>query len=263
MRNVKLRVFVFLAACTLSVASFASTKVPCKSGQKAGTACVPAAQTKAKASTAKTGTTKAKTKTASNTKSKAKTAAPAKSRTKKSAAASASTQSQSELPPISAKVDCTSAQTILQGGVSQCPPAVAPSGSVLSTLPQSNPGSACFAALAASYASRRLAPQVPFLSASAAGAEELANKGVPSKMEKQELGSVIAGYGMCLDMAANWRRETYAPAVVSVLDAFWREAESVLKELAGGKRNFGDAARAIAEIDKTYKAQLGSMDKDS
>lgn len=263
MRHIKLRVFVFLAACTLSMASFASTKVPCKSGQKAGTACVPAAKTKAKALPAKAGTAKVKSKTASSTKSKTKSKASAKSRTKKSAAASVSTQARSELPPSTALPDCVSAQVILQGGAAQCPPIAAPSGSVLRTLPPTNPGSPCFAALAASHASRRLAPQVPFLSASAAGAEELANRGVPSKMEKQGLGSVVAGYGMCLDMAANWRRETYAPAVVSVLDAFWREAESVLKELASGKRNFGDAARAIAEIDKTYKAQLGAMDKDS
>ena len=166
------------------------------------------------------------------------------------------------LPPIAVDVDCGSTQSILQGGVAQCPATASPSGSVLPTLPQANPGTACFAALAGSNASRQLASRVPFLSASAVSSEVLANRGLPNRMEKEELGSVIAGYGMCLDMAASWRRETYAPAVVQALDAYWLATQSILGELAGGRRSFGDAAQAVAESDKAYKAQLGAMDKD-
>jgi hypothetical protein len=78
-------------------------------------------------------------------------------------------------------------------------------------------------------------------------------------MEKEELGSVMAGYSMCLDMASSWRKQTYAPAVVSALDAYWHTAQSILKELATGKRTYGDAARAIAENDQTYKGQIGTL----
>jgi hypothetical protein len=102
---------------------------------------------------------------------------------------------------------------------------------------------------------------VPFLSASAASPEALANRAVPNRNEKQELGSVIAGYGMCLDMAASWRSQTYGPAVVNMLDAYWHEAQSILNELARGKRSFGDAARAIAENDKAYRDRIGKMEQ--
>jgi hypothetical protein len=131
----------------------------------------------------------------------------------------------------------------------------------LPTLSPSNPGTACFAALSASNASRQLSARVPFLSDSAASPEALANRAVPNKLEKQKLGSVIAGYGMCLDMAAAWRKEAYVPALVSALNAYWHAAQTILSELAGGKRTFGDAALAIAESDNAYKIQIANLEK--
>ncbi len=262
LKSMKLHALVLLAACTLSLSSFASGNPPCKSGQKTagGHACAPAA--KARSASA------AKARPAGVTRSKV--AAKATSRTynrisnrpttRKPAIAAARMQAVSEMP--AAAVDCSSTQSVLQGGVAQCPATASPSGSVLATLPQANPGTACFAALAGSNASRQLASRVPFLSASAASSAALANRGLPNRMEKEELGSVMAGYAMCLDMAASWRRETYAPAVVQALDAYWLSAQSILRELAGARRNFGDAAQAIADSDKVYKAQLGAMDKD-
>lgn len=126
--------------------------------------------------------------------------------------------------------------------------------------PQANPGTACFAALGASNAARHLSTRVPFLSYSTASPQALAKGSLPNKMERQKLGSLIAGYGMCLDMAASWRRETYAPAVVAALDAYWRSAQSILNELAGAKRSFGDAAKAIAENDKAYKDRIDTLE---
>jgi hypothetical protein len=169
-------------------------------------------------------------------------------------------QPAAELPASSANVDCDSTQTILQGG-GQCPTVALPNGAAVQPTSQANPGTSCFAALSSSNSARRLAARVPFLSNSAPSPEALANRGVPNKMEKEELGSVMAGYGMCLDMSTAWRREAYAPAVLSALDAYWHDAQSILKELATGKRTYGDAARAIDESDKTYKRQLGSLER--
>jgi hypothetical protein len=149
----------------------------------------------------------------------------------------------------------------MQGSVATCAAPIASDGSGLPTQLRVNPGTSCFAALAASHSAKRLASQVPFLSASAASPEALANRAVPNRNQKEELGSVIAGYGMCLDMAASWRKQTYAPAVVSVLDAYWHDAQSILKELAGGKRTFGDAAKAIADTDKAYKVRIGTLER--
>jgi hypothetical protein len=171
-------------------------------------------------------------------------------------------QTASELPTTPAIVDCESTQTMLQGGIAQCAAAIAPSGlngPDLPTPPQVNPGTPCFSALAGSNAARHLASRVPFLSNSAASPEVLTHKGMPNKMEREELGSVIAGYGMCLDMAAAWRRQTYSPARVSALDAYWLDAKLILGELAGGKRNFGDAAKAIADSDLSYRKQIGNL----
>ena len=261
LKNSKLQFLALVAACTLSLASFASGSAPCKSGQKmVGHACAPVAKAKsasaAKAKPAGVSRSKAKPKTRARTKPIGRT----KPIARKSIIAAARMPVASELP--AADVDCSSTQSVLQGGVAQCPATASPSGSVLATLPQANPGTACFAALAGSNASRQLASRVPFLSASAASSAALANRGLPNRMEKEELGSVMAGYAMCLDMAVSWRRETYAPAVVQALDAYWLSAQSILRELAGGKRSFGDAAKAIAQNDKSYKVQLGAMNKD-
>lgn len=262
MKNMKLRVFVFLAACTLSMASLATVHVACKSGQKpgpkGGAACVATSPAK---STAKTST-KARAPAKASSKSKSKSKVVSKTRGRNTALARADAQPASELPTSPAIVDCDSTQTVLQGGAPSCPAMALPHGAGAPAQAQANPGTSCFAALAASYAARRLSTKVPFLSDSAAGPEALANKGVPTRMEKEELGSVMAGYGMCLDMAANWRRETYAPVVVNALDAYWHEVQAILKELAAGKHNYGDAARAVAESDKNYRAQLGAMAKD-
>lgn len=273
LKNMKLRMCVFVAACTLSMASFATGTVPCKSGQNKGSqVCTPAAKNKATAkgvakATAKT-TNKAKATTRGKTSTKAsartKSGSKPRSRLKTMAGPSAAeiAQTTSELPQVPTNVDCESTQTVLQGGAAQCPALVASGGSAEPKQPEANPGAACFAALAASNASRRLASRVPFLSDSAASPEALANKGVPGRMEKEELGSVIAGYGMCVDMSASWRKAVYASAVVSALDAYWRDAQVILHELAGGKRTFGDAAGAIADKDKAYKSQIGAMEKN-
>ncbi len=169
------------------------------------------------------------------------------------------TQVAAELAPVSANADCESTQTLAQGGAALCLAAAAPNASVLSPAALANPGTACFAALAGSNASRQLASRVPFLSASAASSAALANRGLPNRMEKEELGSVIAGYSMCLDMGASWRKQTYTPAVVSALDAYWRGAQAILSALASGKRTFGDAAKAIAENDKAFKSQIDHL----
>jgi hypothetical protein len=66
---------------------------------------------------------------------------------------------------------------------------------------------------------------------------------------------------MCLDMAASWRRETYAPAAVSALDAYWLQVQATLNALVTGKKTYGEAARAIAENDKAYRSTLGALDK--
>ena len=266
------RVLLLIAGCTLSLASFATTHVPCKSGQKAaqkGSAvCAPApavkSGTKAKAPVKGKAVNKAhakvstKSKAAIKSKGKAATASKGKA---KALAITAVPLAAAVLPPNSAIVDCDSTQTFMQGSVASCAAPIVPDGSGLPTQLRVNPGTSCFAALAASHSSRRLASQVPFLSASAATPEVLANRAVPNRNEKQELGSVIAGYGMCLDMAATWRKQTYAPAVVSTLDAYWHEAQAILKELAGGKRSFGDAARAIADTDKAYKNRIATLER--
>ena len=269
----KLRMCVFVAACTLSVASFATGTVACKSGQKTAQkgsqVCAPAAKSKTTAkvvnkATAKTSSkAKATTRGKVSTKVSARTRSGSKSRSRLKTAAGATAaeiaQTTSELPQVPTNVDCDSTQTLLQGGAAQCPAGGASGGSAMSKQPEANPGTACFAALASSNASRQLASRVPFLSDSAASPEALANKRMPNRMEKEELGSVIAGYGMCLDMSAAWRKAAYAPAVVNVLDAYWHDAQSILHELASGKRNFGDAAGAIAEKDKAFKSQIGAL----
>jgi hypothetical protein len=248
LRHRKLRVLVALVACTLSVASAATVHAPCKSkaNPKASAACAPAAKGKAKSGT------KAK---AEAHKGRGRASSKAASRTLASAAMPAA----AELPQTPATVDCDSTQTLLQGGAAQCAATAATHVSPLATQPPANPGTACFAALAASHSARRLAAKVPFLSDSAPSPEALANSGVPTRMEKEELGSVMAGYGMCLDIAASWRSQAYAPAVVNALNGFWRAAQSILSELASGKRSYGDAARAIAENDKTYKSQIEQL----
>jgi hypothetical protein len=43
------------------------------------------------------------------------------------------------------------------------------------------------------------------------------------------------------------------------LDAYWLDAKLILGELAGGKRNFGDAAKAIADSDLSYRKQIGNL----
>lgn len=276
-RRVTLRFLVAVVACTLSVASFASVHVPCKSGQKpvqkGSAVCTPLPAAKSKTTAKAPARTLAKAKNTVRGKATSRTRAHAKAtvrgkaatktkagaRVVSSAAVIATTPTAFELPPSQAIVDCGSTQILAQGGAAQCPMLSTPKGSTLVTQPQANPGTACFAALAGSHASRQLASRVPFLTGSAATPQALVNTGVPNKMEKQELGSVMAGYSMCLDMAANWRKQTYAPAVVTVLDAYWHTAQSILGELATGKRTFGDAAKAIAENDQVYKGQIGTL----
>lgn len=254
-----------MAACTLAMASHAGVNVPCKAGQRSahqGSAvCAPVVKGVTK--------TPAKAKAATGTKTKGKSKATSRIGTKvaargqKATAAAAAierAQLQPVLAPSPSDVDCESTQTLLQGGGAQCPIAVTQNGSSLPALPQANPGTACFAALASSNASRHLSSRVPFLAASAASPETLANKSLPNKMERQELGSVIAGYGMCLDMGASWRRDAYAAEILGALDAYWRAAEAILNGLAGGKRTYGDAARAIAENDKAYRIRIGTLE---
>jgi hypothetical protein len=163
------------------------------------------------------------------------------------------------LPDRPAPVDCSSTQTILQGASAECPAFGTPTGSDAPTLAQDNPGTACFAALAGSQAARRIASKVPFFSASAARPAELANTRVPTKREQQELASVTGGYAMCLDMAATWRREAYAPALVTKLDAFWLEAQAILQALGKGRMTYGAAAKAIAENDRAYRSQVNAL----
>jgi hypothetical protein len=247
----------FVAACTLSIASFAAGKEACKGSSdmvKNGShACAAATKSKNKAVSKPSSRSHAKVKTGVKGKGEGKAAI------ESTALVNANTLAASELSASPAKVDCDSTQIMLQGGPAQCVAVIAPDGSSLPTPAKDNPGTACFAALAASNASRHLAPQVPFLSASAARPEALANQGLPNKREREELASVVAGYGMCLDMAAVWRHQAYAPALIEALDAYWQEVKSVLGELAGGKKNFGDSARAIAESDKASRKQIGNM----
>lgn len=287
MKNSTSRIVALIAACTLSLASFVSTAAPCKSGQKpvskGSTVC--AAVSTAKASTKAKSASKAKaTATKSAAKTKTKAAAKAKSKSRNTAAARTTARSRtqamtvtpgairsvpvtpnpylaSDLPASTAMVDCDSTQIYQQGGTAQCAAAAASSGSAAPAQPSANPGTACFAALAASQASRRLAPRIPFLSASAASSDVLANTSVPSASDRKVLGSVIAGYGMCLDMAAEWRKQAYAPVVGSALDAYWHDIQGILKELAGGKRSYGDAARAIADNDNAYKIRIGTLER--
>lgn len=282
---------MLFAGCTLSLASVAAVAVPCKSGQKAvhkgSTVCVPASSAKAKAPTKATkpmAKTKATVKSRATTKSKittksrkaanARTKATAKTKGKLQSRAIAGTQGEvktlaitaspfvaNEVPVSTAPIDCDSTQSYLQGGSAQCGvPAVA-NGAGASSQLVANPGTACFAALAASQASRRLSPHVPFLSASAASAEALANMATPNTNERKVLGGVIIGYGMCLDMAAAWRKQAYAPVVGSALDAYWHDAQGILNALAAGKRTFGDAARAIADTDKAYKIRINTLER--
>ncbi|RFO96635.1 hypothetical protein DIC66_11450 [Rhodoferax lacus] len=128
--------------------------------------------------------------------------------------------------------------------------------------PRLHPDSACFKALGDSRASRHLSAKVPFFLDHAPDEGLLANKGHPGKSEKTELASVVAGYEMCLDMAAAWRRETYPPEVVAVLDAYWSRTKSLLGDLQNGRANYGEAARAVALNDSAYKAKVDSLVAD-
>jgi hypothetical protein len=257
LRNLKLRVVFFVAACTLSMASFAAGKAACTSSPNAVKngvpACAPTLKSKNKAATKPPSKSHAQVKAGVKGKGKGRAAI------KSTALVNTNTLAASELSASPAKVDCDSTQTMLQGGPAQCVAAIAPDGSSLPTQAKDNPGTACFAALAASNAARHLSSQVPFLSASAASPEVLANQGLPNKMEREELASVVAGYGLCLDMAAVWRHQAYAPTLIHALDAYWQEVKSVLGELAGGKRNFGDSARAIADSDKATRKLIGNL----
>jgi len=160
------------------------------------------------------------------------------------------------LPETPAPVDCNSTQTILQGVSDQCPAVLTMGGTAVAVPAQGNPGTACFASLAGSQSARRIASRVPFFSASAASLAVQASKQVPTKREQQALSSVTAGYAMCLDMAASWRRETYAPELVAELDAFWLEAQAILHALGKGRMTFGAAAKAIAENDRAFRSRL-------
>ncbi len=273
MKNMTLRGLVFIAACTLCVASFASVHVPCKSGQKPvqkGVAlCTPAAKNRVAAKTPVRTLARAKTTTRGKAaprtlvhskltgRGKVANRTKAGARVAYSAAIIAMAPTVSEMPQSTAIVDCESTQILAQGGAAQCPALAMPNGSA--TLTQTNPGTSCFAALSESHATRQLASKVPFLSGSAASPEVLANSAVPNRMEKEELGSVMAGYSVCLDMAASWRRQAYTPAVVNALNAYWHTAQSILSELATGKRTYGDAARAIADNDQAYKRKIDAL----
>ncbi len=256
MKNMKLRGLVFLAACTLSMAAWAGGHVACKIGQKpphqGGAACAPAPKATSKGASKGTSRPMAKGKGKVTYKSKSKAHFKPASKGNFKTSALGDVPARTEPAPSIAAVDCGSTRILLQGGAAQCSNNSAASA-------QANPGSACFTALEASNASRHLSPRVPFLSGSAASPEAMANKSLPSQRDREELRSVIAGYGMCMDMAASWRSASYAPAVVSALDAFWLGAQSILNELAVGKRTFGDAARAITESDKSYQIRLGPM----
>lgn len=216
-----------MAACTLPVASFASGHTACISGKK----------TLHQARVGCASASKSKTKTRSR----------------------AGAQAHAALAPGVITVDCESTQTLLQGGAAQCSPTAAAKGSSKPVNAPANSGAACFAALAGSKAARQLSSRVPFLTDSTASPQVLANQAVPGKRDKEQLRSVVAGYGMCLDMAASWRSASYAPAVVSTLNDFWIGVQAVLLELASGNRTFGDAARLIAEQDKAYKIRIGIL----
>ena len=216
-----------MVACTLSMASFAGGHKACVGGKK----------TLHKAKAVCAFASKSKTKTRSRADAHAPT----------------------ELAPGILAVDCDSTQTLLQGGAAQCPPIAAAKGSGKPAISPVNSGTACFAALAGSKAARQLSSRVPFLTDSTASPEAQANEAVPGKRDKEQLRSVIAGYGMCLDMAASWRSASYEPAVVSALNGFWIGVQAVLVELANGKRTFGEAARLIAEKDKAYKIRIGVL----
>ena len=125
--------------------------------------------------------------------------------------------------------------------------------------PLVHPDSPCFAALGASSASRHIAAKVPFFLDGEASAQLLANTGRPSKMEKTELSSVLAGYEMCLDMSADWRSASYSPQAAGVLDAYWQKTKSILTGLEAGKTSYGEAARAVSENDRAYKNQLNAL----
>jgi hypothetical protein len=256
LQDTKYFVLALVAACTLWMAPIANAAVPCKSGQtaaqKGGAKCVSAPAKKANAVASHAPATKSTAKSKGKTRYASKTQAKGKGRPNPQVASM-------EPPPVRAAADCESTQAMLQGAAGQCPSVAVPASLMLPSAPQANTGASCFEALAASNASRRLAHKVPFLAASAASPEALDNKSIPGKMEKEELHSVISGYGMCLDMTASWRRETYTPAAVGALDAYWQEVQSTLTALAAGKKTYGEAARAVAQSDKAYKSQLGSL----
>jgi len=125
--------------------------------------------------------------------------------------------------------------------------------------PLLHPPSPCFHALASSNAARHLAGKVPYLVDAEANAAQLAQSARPSKMERSELSSVLAGYEMCLDMSADWRQASYTPEAQNLLDAYWAQTKSVLGALAGGKLSYGEAARAVAENDSSYKRQIDAL----
>lgn len=267
MKKIQLRMLALVAACALSLASMGAGAVVCKSGQKPAAtgsqACTAApAKSTAKSSASGSAKSKAAPKAAAKSKAPSRSKAAAKGKGKSKARITRSQPDAASAleppPPNNAVPDCDSAQTLLQGGAAQCPLALAANGANAPAGLPANPGSACFASLAASNATRQLASRVPFLTDSAPGPEVLANKSLPSARDREQLHSVVAGYGMCLDIASAWRQQAYAPARVQALDAFWLEARSILGELAAGKRNFGDAARALADSDRSFKSQLGS-----
>jgi hypothetical protein len=262
LKNTKLFVLALVTACTLSMAPLAGAATACKSGQKTAqkgaSQCTPQAAAKVKAKASRSATTKSTAKSATKPKGKTKASSRAQGKGK---GRSPDRVQPAEPLQIRAAADCESTQVMLQGAAGQCPAVPTPAGLTLPNAPRANPGAACFEALAASNAARRLAHKVPFLAASAASPQALDNQGVPGKMERQELGSVIAGYGMCLDMAASWRAQTYAPAVVSALHAYWLDAQGILNALAAGKKSFGDAARAIADNDQATKFRIGTLER--
>ena len=237
-RGLALRTIVLVAACTVSLHTFAASVPACKAGKPVDP----------------------KTHHACTQKSAAAAKGKAKSGTKSNARAKhARTSAGKQKHPVPAVIQYDNPAKAQEPAGQASVAGVSGVGTAANGRPRIHPESACFAALRASNAARHLSAKVPFLANDAAGAELFGNPGHPSKIEKTELSSVIAGYDMCLDMAASARQEAYSQEVIQLQDAYWAQTKTILTGLQNGRLSFGDAARAVSENDLAHQSRIDAL----
>jgi len=98
--------------------------------------------------------------------------------------------------------------------------------------------------------------RVPIDTSKPATLEQLGNQSKPTAREKSALSFMVAEWERCLAMAAEWRKQNYAPEVDALYESYRVELKSIFADLYGGKLTFGDVAKARANMDVDYKFKL-------